>query len=252
MTELITTSHNLPANIEDLAKFVLVGREKLIAVKAQIRAIDKLGLAEEVYTQKLEETQMLTEALLDAEVKIGEITKKIPKTAGGDRRSEVFKKCSGAQFESSCINDEQKQQRGAAAINQKSKSEIVENLGFSRDQVKRFETLAANKDVVEQVKAEARENNDLPTRSRVLQLVKQKNAPPPKEENYEFRYQAARSINEAISNACLVKVTQEHLQAWFDSLTVKGEGAFQLNMVNEAIENLRIIKVFLNRKECQK
>ena len=83
-------------------------------------------------------------------------------------------------------------------------------------------------------------------------MVKQKNAPPPKEENYEFRYQAARSINEAISAACLVKVSQEHLQAWHESLTVKGEGAFQLDMVNEALENLRVIKAFLSRKEHQK
>ena len=33
---------NLPNTIEDLARFVLVGREKLIAVRAEIRVINKL------------------------------------------------------------------------------------------------------------------------------------------------------------------------------------------------------------------
>lgn len=40
--------------------------------------------------------------------------------------------------------------------------------------MKRFETLSTHKDVVEQVKAEARENEDIPTRSRVIQLVNEK------------------------------------------------------------------------------
>ncbi|MDD3157474.1 hypothetical protein [Anaeromusa sp.] len=237
MTELIPASHNLPATIEDLAKFILVGREKLVSVRAEIRAINKLELAEEVRTQKRNEAQMLSEALLDAEVRIGELLKQIPKAAG---------------FRSDLQPKDTNVPRLTAVKSEKPKAEAIQDLGFTEKQKQRFETLASNKDVVEQVKAEARENDDLPTRSRVLQLVKQKNAPPPKEENYEFRYQAARSINEAISAACLVKVSQEHLQAWHESLTVKGEGAFQLDMVNEALENLRVIKAFLSRKEHQK
>ena len=53
--ELQTTKQNLPANIEDLSKFVLVGREKLVAVKAEIRAIEKVELAQEVRDQKRDE-----------------------------------------------------------------------------------------------------------------------------------------------------------------------------------------------------
>lgn len=50
----------LPAKIEDLAKFVLVGREKLQSVRAEIRAIDHLTLAKDVRAQKLSEAQMLS------------------------------------------------------------------------------------------------------------------------------------------------------------------------------------------------
>ncbi len=82
MNDLIVQQSNLPDTLEDLSKFVLVGREKLTAVRAEIRAIKKVGLAKEVYQQKQEEAQMLAEAMLDAEVKIGDLLKTIPKAQG--------------------------------------------------------------------------------------------------------------------------------------------------------------------------
>ena len=50
-TDIITQKQMLPDTLPDLAKFVLVGHEKLAAV----RAIDKVKVAEEVRKQKLEE-----------------------------------------------------------------------------------------------------------------------------------------------------------------------------------------------------
>ncbi len=79
---IVLQSENLPNTIEDLAKFVLIGREKLTAVRAGIRAIDKVQLAQEVREQKKEEAQMLAEALLDAEARIGDLLKQIPKAQG--------------------------------------------------------------------------------------------------------------------------------------------------------------------------
>lgn len=79
---IVLKKENLPDNIEELAKFILVGREKLVSVRAAIRAIDKLELAEEVREQKREEAQMLAEALIDAEVRIGDLLKTIPKAQG--------------------------------------------------------------------------------------------------------------------------------------------------------------------------
>ena len=79
MNELSTTTKQLPDNLPDLSKFVLIGREKLNAVRAEIRAIEKVGLAQEVHQQKLHEAQEIAEAVLDAEMRIGELTAKIPK-----------------------------------------------------------------------------------------------------------------------------------------------------------------------------
>ena len=85
-TELaVVQNTNLPDTIDDLSKFVLVGREKLTAVRAKIRAIGKLKLAEDVHKQKLDEASMLAEAVLDAEVKMGELLKKSKKSKGNAR-----------------------------------------------------------------------------------------------------------------------------------------------------------------------
>lgn len=154
MSNLIPTQTNLPETLEDLSRFVLVGREKLVSVRAEIKAIEKVQLATEVRDQKRDEAQMLAEALLDAETRLGELMKQIPKNPG--MRTDVKPNDSGVERL------------------KKTKSEVVKDLGFSQKQAERFETLADNKDLVEQVKAEARENDDLPTRTRVLDLAQQR------------------------------------------------------------------------------
>ena len=156
MNEITVQAKQLPDNLPDLAAFVLVGREKLTAVRAEIRAIDKLQLAEDVRQQKRDEAQMLSEALLDAEGRIGELTKAIPK-APPDR---------GNQYTGG--------KPTALSQSQKSKSEVITDLGFTPKQVERFEILANNPDVVEEVKREARENDDIPTRTRVIDIVQQR------------------------------------------------------------------------------
>ena len=52
MDELIAKNSNLPSTIEDLSKFLLVGREKLVSIKAEIKAINRLNLAQQVRDQK--------------------------------------------------------------------------------------------------------------------------------------------------------------------------------------------------------
>lgn len=153
MNDITITNSNLPTNIDDLAKFALIGREKLVAVRAEIRAIEKVGLAQEVREQKLREAQDISEAVLDAEVRIGELMSRVPKASGGDRRSENFKKDTVVSFE-------------------KPKADIIRDAGFTPKQVQRFQTLAAHPEIVAQAKAEARENDDIVSRSLVLNMIK--------------------------------------------------------------------------------
>ena len=158
MADIVPVYSELPVAIEDLSKFVLVGREKLLSVKAEIRAIDKVHLATEVRNQKREEARMLSEALLDAEVKLGELSKEIPKAdynRGNQYKAVESLIPSGGNLP-------------------KTKGTILQNLGFAKTQIYDFETLADNKDLVEQVKAEAREQDTLPTRARVLDLAQER------------------------------------------------------------------------------
>jgi N6-adenosine-specific RNA methylase IME4 len=131
---------NLPAKLEDITKFVLIGREKLVAVRAAIRAIDKIGIAKDVREQKLEEGQMLGGALLDAEAKIGELLKDLPSPAG----SKIGK-------------------RGVEKI-------LPE--GISHKLSHYCQQLAEHPDIIEQVKAEAAESEDIPTRTEVLRRIR--------------------------------------------------------------------------------
>ena len=151
MSNLTIQKTNLPDTLEDLAHFVLFGREKLTAVRAAIRAIDKLNLAKEIREQKMEEASMLSDALLDAEVRLGELIREIPTNQG--KRTDIELSDSGVPKSG------------------KSKETTIKDLGLSKKQAQRFEILAEHKDIVEYVKAEAHENREIPTRTRVLDLA---------------------------------------------------------------------------------
>lgn len=155
MNEITVSNTQLPANIEDLSKFVLIGREKLVAVRAEIRAIDKVGLAYEVRKQKLSEAQDIADAVLDAEVRIGELMKDVPKASGGQ------------PFQKKSTNNT------AVMSRPQTKADVIRESGFTPMQVSRFETLASHPEIVAQAKAEARENDDIVSRSLVLEKVKQ-------------------------------------------------------------------------------
>ena len=187
MNELTITNGNLPANLEDLSKFVLVGREQLVAVRAAIRAIDKVGVAQEVRKQKLKEGQEIGEAVLDAEVRIGELMREVPKASGGDRRSENFKNNTDVTFE-------------------KQKKQVISDMGFTPMQVSRFETLAAHPEIVAQAKAEAKENDDIVTRSLVLSKIKDKQKADQRAEKMETIKEAAIQDGNLVYGDCTIEL----------------------------------------------
>jgi len=182
---VILNQNNLPAKLDDLTKFVLIGREKLVAVRAEIRAIDKVGLAKEVRKQKLEEAQFISEAVLDAEVRIGELMQAIPKAAKGTGANQ-YKNAeidSGVDFSKSKSksnpepessepeelklesevknaeaeeihaedNSRTSQTESKAEDNSdkpKTKSEIIKETGFTPKQAERFQQLASHPEAV--------------------------------------------------------------------------------------------------------
>lgn len=154
MNNLIEVQNNLPTSAEDLSRFILIGTEKLKAVKAEIAAIDKLELAEEVRKQKLTEAQDISDAVQLASVQVGKILKAIPKASGGDRRSENFKNPSGGNFE-------------------KTKSEAAKDMGLDKNQVSQFQQMADHEEIVKQALQEARSEGEIPNRAFIMSKIKE-------------------------------------------------------------------------------
>lgn len=266
MNDLVLKQNNLPDNIKDLSKFVLVGREKLTSVKAEIRAIDKLNLATEVRDQKKQECSMLAEALLDAETRLGDLLKQIPKAknqyknasdSGVDSSREIdsshccemskemVSDSSVGNFKKEIVNDNAATTNG----NKKPKHEVIKELGFNQKQAERFETLANNKDLVEKVKNEARENDDLPTRTRVLELakVRRKKEPEDVEEYCDYMDECKKiavNFNNTLLKISLLDADNKTLSMW-QKLLNKDDVERKLEKVEDAIPKLLKIQKFL-------
>lgn len=169
MNELSRSAKQLPDTLEDLSKFVLVGREKLNAVRAEIRAIEKVGLAKEVHEQKLVEAQEIAEAVLDAEVQIGKLTAQIEKGAG--RPKEII---------------------NSAVENKSTKAERLQEIGIPQHTAERFERLAKHPETVAQAKEDARAEGRIVTRQDVLNRI----VIPTKNKSIKETIQEAKSQHE--------------------------------------------------------
>lgn len=151
MNELTVRQESLPATLPELANFVLIGREKLASVRAEIRAIQNVGLAKEVLEQKRAEAQEIAELVTLSEVKIGAMLKEIPK-ATTNHKSQSLENRSESNF-------------------LKPKNETIKELGFSKDQVSQFQRMASHEDIVHEAIAEAKENDDIVSRAAVLKKI---------------------------------------------------------------------------------
>lgn len=242
MPNITAYQENLPDNLKDLSAFVLVGREKLTAVRAEIRAIEKLELAEEVRQQKREEARMLGEALLDAEVRIGELTKRIPKD--NSFRGNQWQSNSGVTLADS----------NTEVLLPQTKEEILADMGFGKMQVSRYETLADNKDLVEQVKAEARETGEIPTRGKVLDLVKarKERQQPQKITDYSYedidkRANIAKHYLKHIGELASDFPSREDVECLFQFQPVEMQKDFA-ETCDKAMQTIRTVKLYYTER----
>lgn len=150
--ELATVNDaQLPATLEDLSKFALIGRDKLQAVRAEIAAIKKVGLASEVLEQKRAEAQEIAELVTLSEMRMGEMLKEIPKATPNN-------------------NPFHENHTGVNLV--KPKSDVLEEIGLNRMTANRFEQMADHPEIVQQAIAEAREHDDIVSRAAVLKKIK--------------------------------------------------------------------------------
>jgi hypothetical protein len=124
--------------------------------------------------------------------------------------------------------------------------EIISELGFSKDQSSEFITLAENTDIVEYVKAEARENDDIATRSRVLDLAayqkRQETEFDEQDTLLDLRGKVYKDFMKIIDLTARFEINDGNMNALrnnFDSvLTVEDH----IEYINESINKLNLLK----------
>ena len=151
MNELVVSQSNVPTTLPELAKFVLVGTEKLAAVKAEIRAIQKVGLAKEVYEQKKREAQEIAEAVQLASVQVGKILNAIPKASGAETIGDTQARSCSEREEKDRNRLHEIEPRGdfkKTFSDKKSKADSIREMGLSQKQAEQFQQMANHEETV--------------------------------------------------------------------------------------------------------
>jgi len=137
MNALIKTETQLPATIEELHDWILIGKERLKVHQAKIRAIEKVGMAEAARKAALQDGQDAGTAVIYAEAKLGELL-----AAGVSAGNPIISP--GKQLPA----------------------------GISRQTSHHAQTIAANPEKVEQIIATATATDKIPTPDMVYKLIK--------------------------------------------------------------------------------
>lgn len=145
--KIIKAKGMLPQKMEDLVPISFIGQTAVTFYRQMIKGFDKLHMTEEQRKRTLKDGQEAGEMLLDIEVRIGELAQK----------EEIAKPTYRPGL------------RGSA------RSELLpkhERLGLSERRVKQSQAIARNPEIVERVKAQAREAEDIPTRTAVVNEIR--------------------------------------------------------------------------------
>ena len=147
---VVIPEYELPVRFEDVASFAIIAQEKLKSVRAEISAIKRLGLAQEVLQQKIREAQDLAEVKTRAEMRLGELTAAMPKAKGV--RTDLTSPTRAERLET--------------------KANSLASVNISSQKASQYELMASHPEIVEQAIAEARENDDIVSRSLVLSMIR--------------------------------------------------------------------------------
>lgn len=148
MNDLIRVEESLPpATIEELQEWIIITKERLNAHKAKIRAIEKVGAALAAKEAALADGQRLADLLLDAEVRLGEMLESRP-----DRS---YHQGTSGKME------------GKGPLPP----------GITKKQSHQAQELASHKDIVDEVKNQARKEGTIPTSRQVHAKIKEKKEP---------------------------------------------------------------------------
>ena len=140
-TSLVKMVQGLPATIEELKEYVLLGSGAVEAYRARLKAEIKIGKVKSVIDQTTHEGQTVSEQVLYAEARLGELLSEIPPNIESYGRGTIEKK-------KSLPGDINKKQSHEAQL------------------------IATHADYIPTVMAEAARLNDIPTRRDLLRAIR--------------------------------------------------------------------------------
>lgn len=146
MNEIVERNNQLPDTLEDLTQFVLVGKAKLQAYMLKLQTVNKLSVAQEIRDQTLKETQEVSNALIAAEQRIGELLLAIPKQTGNQYTS--------------------------ASDERPTKAQTIADMGYGATEAKDYQQMARHPEVVQKVIDDALANGDVVTKASVMREIK--------------------------------------------------------------------------------
>lgn len=151
MNDIANYQAQLPDTLEDLTKFVLVGKAQLSAYMSRLRTVNKLSVAQEIRNQTLQETQELANALIAAEQRIGELLLNLPTAQG--RRTDISTS-------------------GHTNPEVETKAEAVTRMGYGEREAKDYQQMAQNPEAVQIAIQKAIDNGDVVSRNQVMKEIR--------------------------------------------------------------------------------
>lgn len=144
MNNVTIYEQNMPATVEELVPYVLIGEEKIKAYRAKLAAVRKLNLSLEIEKAALTDAQRMGEAVIMAKARVGELLKENPPGLTRDKSGKI------------------KQNKLPDGISQQSSHQA--------------QTIAKNPDIVERAIEQAIEADKIPTPDLVYKLIKKEEA----------------------------------------------------------------------------
>ncbi|MBM3243200.1 hypothetical protein FJZ31_43625 [Candidatus Poribacteria bacterium] len=149
--KLVKTTGNLPQKLDDLVPLSFIGQAAVSFYRQKIKLMDQLKITEAQRKATLRDGQDAGEMLLDIETRIGELAEKEQRATTPLRRDE----------------------RGRVAGHEPSgRPPKHERLGIPENRMRQSQAIAQHPDIVEKVKTQARENEDIPTRTAVINEIR--------------------------------------------------------------------------------
>lgn len=146
--DIVVKEHLLPEKVSELVPLSFMGQAAVSFYRTKVKAMNQLALSEEQRKATLSDGQDAGEMLLEIEKRIGEL---LPSEQ--EIRAAVGKN-----------------QKGIPVSSRNGGSKLLPE-GMTRNRIHQSRSIANNPKIVEQVKKQARENEDIPTKTAVLNRI---------------------------------------------------------------------------------